>query len=198
MNTTRFAVMAAVLAVALPAAGQAPYVFAPGTPAKAFEVNANFDYLAEQISTKVDVFTALGHGNEPSIAPVYTFWAPTATVTVTDPSQKMLVLSMKVVGTEQASGSGYWSINICYRNTNSTSMVAAIASPSNPFPDWTPYFVLPQGAQLPLSLSAVVSSLPPGTYEVGLCGQPVSSPSTNTILWNAEGANGYTNVVFLN
>jgi hypothetical protein len=177
---------------------QVPYVFTPGAPAKASEVNANFSFLASQIGAKVDALSSLGHGTEPSINQGYIFLAPTTTVTVTSASQKLLVLSMKVLGTNEVGGSGWYSVNICYRITNSAAMMLAIASPTNPFPDWTPYLWLPQGAFIPISLSAVLSQLTPATYELGLCGQPVGTPTTNTLLWNAGGANGYTNVVFLN
>lgn len=199
---TKHTFLSAVVLLAFGAStpAQVPHTFSPGTPARASEVNANFAALSEQLAGKVDAFSVLGHGAEPGVVPEFLFFAPTATITVTSPSQKFLVLSMKVFGTAQPGGSGWYSVNICYRDTRGASMQFAIASPTNPFPDWTPYINLPPGVFIPINLSAVLASLAPGTYEVGLCGAPVGwpAPTVNPWLWNAGGAHGYTNVVVLN
>lgn len=49
MYTRILAIIVGMVAFAGPAFGQVPNRFAPGTPAKASEVNANFEYLAGQI-----------------------------------------------------------------------------------------------------------------------------------------------------
>ncbi len=79
-------------------------------------------------------------------------------------------------------------------------MSLAIASPSQPSPDWTPYFIIPAGMLFPISLSGILPSLAPGNYEVGLCGAPVAypPPAVNKLQWSAGDGNGYTQVVQIN
>lgn len=188
MPVTRFSLSLALLGFATLARAQVPYVFTPGTPARATEVNSNFNYLSNQITAKVSASSGSGAGNSPVDAS-FTMFAPVATVTVTALSQKVLVVSGISVWTNSPTGSQVRDVNIC---AHLDGQAGWMLTPANPL---GLQLHIPGGIGLvmPISLSGIATNLAPGVYQVGLCG---------SVFLNGEATlsvgNGYTTAVLIN
>jgi hypothetical protein len=77
--------------------------------------------------------------------------------------QKFFVVSHRALGTSFAAGAGNLNLYICYRVT------ASMASPTTVGGGVLGNSV-PGSTRVPFGVSAVISGLAPGTYDVGLCG----------------------------
>lgn len=120
-----------------------------------------------------------GAGADPT--PALDFVAPTVAVTVSW-SQDVLVISNKALGSASPLGAGDLGLFICYRPYGGAITAVGAGSMG---------LQVPASSRVVFGLSAIVSSLPPGTYEVGLCGA-TSDPGWNNNDW------GYTSAVIVN
>jgi hypothetical protein len=113
---------------------------------------------------------ASGFGSEP--ATTNRFLSATVTVTVNSLSQRILVTSNKAFGSFAATGADGLNLYIGYRTNG---------SPAEPQTVGTGIFGnrVAANTRVTMGLSAVITSIPPGTYEVGLVGS--SAAATN---WN--------------
>jgi hypothetical protein len=101
--------------------------------------------------------SSIGGGGTPSSTTQ--FFGATPTVTVTSPSQRVLVVANATFG---ATGSTAAALNlfICYRQPS---------GPLTPVGNGLLGHQLPPGAKAPMGLSKVLQPSP-GEYQVGLCG----------------------------
>jgi hypothetical protein len=114
------------------------------------------------------------------------FIAPVATVVV-DAGQRVHVVSTRNLGSTLTGGGLGLSLWICYRPIGSSDNPTQVGSGT--------YGVrVPQFTRIPMTLSAVVTNLTPGTYSFGLCG---SASATNYTTWNSYEW-GYTSVMVVN
>jgi len=123
-----------------------------------------------------------GYGGDPSST--LGFIGPTVSVTVSD-GQRVYVSSHKALGSSSAGGAGDLDLYICYRVSGSVITPTTVGGGSY-------NMAVPQNTRVPMGLTAVISGLTAGTYDVGLCG------ITSSANWNSN-EYGYTSaLVFSN
>lgn len=129
----------------------------------------------------VVLFTS-GSGNNP--ATTNNFLSTTATVTVTGPSQKILVTAHKAFGSTSATGANSLNLYIGYRLSGSTA---------SPFSVGAGIFGnrVTQNTRVTMGMSGVISGLAAGSYSVGLVG--LSADAAN---WNDNEYSYVTAVVY--
>jgi len=110
----------------------------------------------------------------PGLSPTTTnqFLAATATVTVNSANQRILVTSHKALGSGVVGGANGLNLFIGYRSAGTT------VSPT-PVGNGTFGNQVPQGTRVTMGLSAVVTGLAPGNYEVGLMGNSAGAANWN-------------------
>jgi hypothetical protein len=118
-----------------------------------------------------------GGGVTPSAA--LSFLGPTVSVTVGD-GQRVYVSSNKALGSTVAGGATDLGLAICYRLAGTADIISVGG--------WSLGLRVPQNTRVPMGLTAVISGLEAGTYDVGLCG------STSSANWNSN-EYGYTSAL---
>jgi hypothetical protein len=112
------------------------------------------------------------------------FVAPTATVSVTSTSQKVLVTSTRIFGTTVTGGADGLYLAVCYANVADGMLWEGSTS--------LPNLRVPINTRVTLGHTAVLTGLSAGTYRVGLCGTVFAA----TNKWNANGEGATTAIVF--
>lgn len=124
-----------------------------------------------QTTAPVPVF-ASGPGLNPTST--NQFLAQTVTVTVNSSAQKILVTSHKALGSTAATGANNLSLYIGFRPAGNTASPSTVGG-------GTLGNRVTQNTRITMGLSAMITGLAPGDYEVGLMG--VSSEAAN---WNSN------------
>jgi hypothetical protein len=108
------------------------------------------------------------------------FLAPTATVTVAA-GQRVFVTSDKALGSTATNGATSLNLAIC-RQASGATTPTSVGS-------WSYGLRVPQNTRVLYGLTAVISSLAAGTYQVGLCGSSTDATNWNSNEW------GYTSAL---
>jgi hypothetical protein len=114
---------------------------------------------------------------------VLNFIGPTATVNVTGPTQRVHVTASKALGSVAVNGGLGLTLYVCARPTPQGAFVTSGEAIAN--------LRVPTGTRILQTLSHVFAGLPPGTYEVGLCGL-----TSNLASWNDNDRGYVTALVF--
>jgi hypothetical protein len=112
------------------------------------------------------------------------FVAPTARVTVTSLTERVLVASTRAFGSTLSGGGVGLYLAICYANEADNMLVEASSSIGN--------LQVPMNSRVTFGHTAILESLQPGTYRVGLCGAVFSQQNR----WNANGEGATSAIVF--
>ena len=120
-----------------------------------------------------------GFGANPTAATA--FIAPTTQVTVAA-NQKVHVVSDRALGTAGAAANGL-NLYICYQLVGGAVTLVGGGSLGH---------ALPANTRILYGLSAVITALPAGTYNVGLCGSAAAPANWNSGEW------GYTTALVFN
>jgi hypothetical protein len=115
-----------------------------------------------------------GIGGNPSLT--LGFIGATVSLSPTSTSQKIHVTSTKALGSTAAGGATNLDLYICYQNTVGGTITKVGSG----------LFTLQvaQNMRLPFTLSAVITNLAAGTYNVGLCGSSTNSANWNNNEWS--------------
>jgi hypothetical protein len=125
---------------------------------------------------------AAGIGSNPTTST--SFLSPTTTVTITD-GQRIFVMAGKAFGSTAGNGASALDLAIGFRVSGSgaTPTLVGTVSGNAVFKNERHVF----------TLSAIVSGLAAGTYEVGLAGVTSADEASN---WNSNGAGSASVLVF--
>jgi hypothetical protein len=127
----------------------------------------------------VNLLFATGFGNNPTATT--NFLGPTVSALVTT-GQKIYVVSHRAMGsTVGASNLDLW---ICYRVSGSMTITPVGGGMFDNS--------VPAGTRVPLGMSAIITGLAPGSYDVGLCGNDGGNGN-----WNSNEF-GYTTAFIAN
>jgi hypothetical protein len=134
----------------------------------------------------VEARVARGEGASPTLT--LDFVSPTATVTIAAAGQRVHVVASRALGSIAATGGQSLTLHACAR---------AVA-PGSPFvlDDATGIMGLrvPNGTRVLNTVSHIFEGLPPGSYEVGMCGRIFNPSQANS--WNDNGLGSVTAFVF--
>jgi hypothetical protein len=134
----------------------------------------------------VEARVARGSGANPSLT--LDFVSPAATVTVAGPGQRVHVVASRAFGSTVATGGLSLTIHACARAT----------APGSAFVLDDPYGIVgirvAPGTRVLNTVSHVFDGLPPGTYQVGMCGVITNAERVNS--WNDNGMGYATAFVF--
>lgn len=144
-------------------------------------IDATGEWVGSPIGV-VSVASASGAGLNPSST--LNFIGPTVTVEL-GTNQAIFVSSSKAVGSNAVGGGIGLSLNICYRPMGGMIATAGMGL-SN--------LRVPNGTRISQSLSGLIEqgvAIPPGTYDVGMCGM-----ASNAISWSDNDLGATTAIVY--
>jgi hypothetical protein len=141
---------------------------------------------AQGPATVVSSVFVNGAHTAPPNGNVYGFVGRTAGVTITAPNQILFVSAQTSMGTTLAAANGL-RLAVCQRVEGSG------ATPVDNGTDYLEGLAVGANMRIPMSLSTRFAGLPPGTYEVGLCGAVTNSTAAN---WNSNNWSRVTAIVF--
>ena len=126
---------------------------------------------AAAASSSVTTYFSSGFGSSP--ATTQDFIGQTVTITTTVPSQKVLVVSTRALGSTSVGGASNLNIYVGYRLSTATTVTVVGGGILG--------LRVPQNTRIPFTISGVITIPSPGTYVVGMAGS--SSDATN---WNSN------------
>lgn len=122
---------------------------------------------------------AYATGSGPNPSPNLAFLAPVATVSVSQ-GQQVLVISTRVLGTNSPAGAGDLELAMCFQGSEGGLVIVSGSQLHD--------LGINHFDRIPFSISAVISNLGGGTYQVGLCGYSSSTSTSNAWNYNEGGS----------